>query len=137
MQFSIAMTSVNFLDLPPLLGASGTITLPGSKSISNRVLLLAALSDGMTEVRDLLHSDDTGRMLDGLRALDVKVEAMGGNALRQSSGPTYCVTGLRSPSRLPYSRVTGRKLRHSCRQVLNLRRKRQVLRQPGCVANLS
>jgi 3-phosphoshikimate 1-carboxyvinyltransferase len=67
------------------MSARGTVVLPGSKSISNRVLLLAALSDGMTEVRDLLHSDDTERMLDGLRALGVTVDELGNNA--------YNVTG--------------------------------------------
>lgn len=87
------MTSENFLDLPPLLSAHGTVRLPGSKSISNRVLLLAALSDGATEVRDLLHSDDTERMLDGLRTLGVNIEALGDNALRQSSGQAYRVIG--------------------------------------------
>ncbi len=76
------MTKPEFLDLPPLLSARGTITLPGSKSISNRVLLLAALSEGTTEVRDVLLSDDTERMLEGLRTLGVKVEALGGNAYR-------------------------------------------------------
>ncbi len=76
------MTSENFIDLPPLLSARGTVRLPGSKSISNRVLLLAALARGTTEVRDLLHSDDTGRMLDALRILGVKIESMGGNAYR-------------------------------------------------------
>ncbi|MDH4285520.1 MAG: bifunctional 3-phosphoshikimate 1-carboxyvinyltransferase/cytidylate kinase, partial [Gallionellaceae bacterium] len=76
------MTSENFLDLPPMMSAQGTVRLPGSKSISNRVLLLAALSDGTTEVRDLLHSDDTERMLDALRILGVKVESLGGNAYR-------------------------------------------------------
>ena len=70
------MTSENFIDLPPLLSAHGTITLPGSKSISNRVLLLAALSEGATEVRDVLLSDDTERMLDGLRILGVGVEQL-------------------------------------------------------------
>ena len=68
------MTSANFLDLPPLLSACGTITLPGSKSISNRILLLSALAQGATEVRDVLLSDDTERMLDGLRTLGVGVE---------------------------------------------------------------
>ena len=63
------MYSTAFLDLPPLLTAGGTVQLPGSKSISNRVLLLAALSQGTTEVHDLLASDDTRVMLDGLRAL--------------------------------------------------------------------
>lgn len=68
------MTSVNHIDLPPFLSAKGTITLPGSKSISNRILLLAALAHGTTEIRDVLLSDDTARMLDGLRALGVGVE---------------------------------------------------------------
>jgi 3-phosphoshikimate 1-carboxyvinyltransferase len=62
------------LDLPGLLGAQGSVRLPGSKSISNRVLLLAALSSGVTELRDLLASDDTARMLDALQALGVRVE---------------------------------------------------------------
>ncbi len=79
------MTHTEYIDLPPLMTAHGTVVLPGSKSISNRVLLLAALSEGTTEVRDLLHSDDTDRMLDGLRALGVAVEALGNNA--------YNVTG--------------------------------------------
>jgi 3-phosphoshikimate 1-carboxyvinyltransferase len=76
------MTAVNFLDIPPLMGARGTITLPGSKSISNRVLLLAALAQGTTEVRDVLLSDDTECMLDALRTLGVAVESLGGNAYR-------------------------------------------------------
>ncbi len=76
------MTSENFIDLPPLLSAHGTVRLPGSKSISNRVLLLAALSEGTTVVRDLLHSDDTERMLEALRTLGVQVEALGDNAYR-------------------------------------------------------
>lgn len=74
------MTSENFLDLPPLMSAHGSVRLPGSKSISNRVLLLAALAAGTTEVRDLLHSDDTERMLEGLRTLGVRVEPLGDNA---------------------------------------------------------
>jgi len=76
------MTSENFIDLPPLLSARGTITLPGSKSISNRILLLSALAQGTTEIRDVLLSDDTGRMLDGLRALGVAVEQLESHVLR-------------------------------------------------------
>ncbi|GAB4117591.1 MAG: hypothetical protein Fur0026_05940 [Sideroxydans sp.] len=64
------------------MSARGTVRLPGSKSISNRVLLLAALSEGVTEVRDLLKSDDTDRMLDALRELGVTVEALGDNHYR-------------------------------------------------------
>jgi 3-phosphoshikimate 1-carboxyvinyltransferase len=73
---------MEFLDLPPLLSARGTVRLPGSKSISNRVLLLAALAEGETEVRDLLESDDTARMLEALATLGVGVEALGENAFR-------------------------------------------------------
>jgi 3-phosphoshikimate 1-carboxyvinyltransferase len=62
-----------FLDLAPLEEAGGTVALPGSKSISNRVLLLAALSAGTTVVHDLLDSDDTRVMLDALRALGCSV----------------------------------------------------------------
>jgi 3-phosphoshikimate 1-carboxyvinyltransferase len=67
-----------FLDIPQLLSAAGMVRLPGSKSISNRVLLLAALADGETEVRDLLASDDTERMLDALKTLGVGVTHLGG-----------------------------------------------------------
>ena len=76
------MDQTEYIDLPPLMSASGTIVLPGSKSISNRVLLLAALSDGVTEVRDLLHSDDTERMLDALRILGIAVEQIEANAYK-------------------------------------------------------
>ncbi len=71
------MSHPEFIDLPPLLSAQGTVRLPGSKSISNRVLLLAALSEGVTEVCDLLHSDDTERMLDSLGKLGIKIELPG------------------------------------------------------------
>ena len=67
------MFSTAFLDLAPLEEAGGTVALPGSKSISNRVLLLAALSGGTTRVHDLLDSDDTRVMLDALRALGCSV----------------------------------------------------------------
>lgn len=71
------MYATAFLDLPPLDSASGTVTLPGSKSISNRVLLLSALCSGTTVVHDLLDSDDTRVMLDALRQLGCGVEVQG------------------------------------------------------------
>jgi len=71
-----------FLDLPQFVSAAGTVRLPGSKSISNRVLLLAALAEGETEVRDLLASDDTARMLEALATLGVGVESLGGEHWR-------------------------------------------------------
>ena len=63
------MFSSPFLDLPNLVSSQGEVRLPGSKSISNRVLLLAAMSSGTTRVHDLLESDDTRVMLDALRQL--------------------------------------------------------------------
>jgi 3-phosphoshikimate 1-carboxyvinyltransferase len=71
------MFDIEFLDIPPLTGAHGTIHLPGSKSISNRVLLLAALSQGKTVVHDLLASDDTAVMLAALKQMGCSVEQAG------------------------------------------------------------
>lgn len=68
---------MEFLDLAPIAGVNGCVALPGSKSISNRTLLLAALSSGATRVIGLLASDDTQRMLEALDALGVKVEQIG------------------------------------------------------------
>ena len=52
--------------------AAGTVRLPGSKSISNRVLLLAALAQGDTELQGLLDADDTRVMRDALTGLGVR-----------------------------------------------------------------
>ena len=68
------MFTTEFLDLPALDSAHGTVSLPGSKSISNRVLLLAALSQGTTTIHDLLDSDDTQVMLAGLKQLGCKIK---------------------------------------------------------------
>ncbi|RYX93809.1 MAG: bifunctional 3-phosphoshikimate 1-carboxyvinyltransferase/cytidylate kinase [Comamonadaceae bacterium] len=79
------MFTTDYLDVPPLVSAGGTVVLPGSKSISNRVLLLAALSGGITTVHDLLDSDDTRVMLDALRELGCGVS---------KTGNTVAITGL-------------------------------------------
>ena len=71
------MYTTEFLDLPPLLRAAGSVRLPGSKSISNRVLLLAGLSAGTTRIHDLLDSDDTRVMLDALRDLGCGIVTRG------------------------------------------------------------
>ncbi len=68
---------MNFIDLPAVKTARGVVRLPGSKSISNRVLLLAALADGITVIRDLLVSDDTARMLEALRRLGITIVQAG------------------------------------------------------------
>ena len=59
------------LDLKPVMRVAGTVRLPGSKSISNRTLLLAALAEGTTEIHDLLASDDTMVMLQALKLLGI------------------------------------------------------------------
>jgi 3-phosphoshikimate 1-carboxyvinyltransferase len=68
------MFKTEFLDIPPLATAGGAVRLPGSKSISNRVLLLAALSEGTTVVHDLLDSDDTRVMLTALEQIGCVLE---------------------------------------------------------------
>ncbi|MBX3670253.1 MAG: 3-phosphoshikimate 1-carboxyvinyltransferase [Rhodocyclaceae bacterium] len=82
MTTSAAKSHPAALDLAAARRATGTVRLPGSKSISNRTLLLAALADGRTEIFDLLASDDTERMLDALSALGVAVTRM---------APDHCV----------------------------------------------
>ncbi|MFY7857848.1 MAG: bifunctional 3-phosphoshikimate 1-carboxyvinyltransferase/cytidylate kinase, partial [Rubrivivax sp.] len=85
------MYDIPHLDLPPLRGASGTVRLPGSKSISNRVLLLAGLADGTTELFDLLDSDDTRVMLLALQALGCGVERNGARCRVTGLGGTLKV----------------------------------------------
>ena len=70
------------ITLQPASKVGGTIKLPGSKSISNRTLLLAAFSNGVTEIRDLLASDDTARMLEALEKLGILLEKIGENDWR-------------------------------------------------------
>ena len=66
-----------------------TIALPGSKSISNRTLLLAALSNNTCEVKSLLQSDDTERMLEALTALGVKLEPTKNGIKIHGTGGTF------------------------------------------------
>lgn len=73
--------SSDVLTIAPIARAAGTVRLPGSKSISNRALLLAALADGPTDLVDLLDADDTRVMRDALSALGVAFEGLG-DALR-------------------------------------------------------
>ena len=76
------MFDIPSLDVPSLASAGGRVRLPGSKSISNRVLLLAALSDGPTLVEDLLDSDDTRVMLAALRQLGCTIDEAGPASVR-------------------------------------------------------
>lgn len=75
------------LALSKLTEAKGEVTIPGSKSLSNRILLLAALSEGTTEISNLLNSDDVKHMLTALTQLGVSYTL--------SNDRTQCtVTGL-------------------------------------------
>ncbi|NRF67935.1 bifunctional 3-phosphoshikimate 1-carboxyvinyltransferase/cytidylate kinase [Aquincola sp. S2] len=76
------MYDLPFLDLPPLREAAGRVRLPGSKSISNRLLLLAGLSEGTTRLHDLLDSDDTQVMLAALRTLGCTITPEENGSLR-------------------------------------------------------
>lgn len=91
------------LTLQPIARVEGTVNLPGSKSVSNRALLLAALARGTTVLTNLLDSDDVRHMLNALSALGVQYTL--------SADRTRCeVTGnggpLRSPRRWSCSLAT-------------------------------
>jgi 3-phosphoshikimate 1-carboxyvinyltransferase len=81
---------MEYLDLAPVSHACGVVRLPGSKSISNRFLLLAALAKGETPIRDLLLSDDVERMLEALGKLGVNCEQM-------ASSNDYRIFGVGGP----------------------------------------
>jgi 3-phosphoshikimate 1-carboxyvinyltransferase len=77
------------LTLPAAQHAEGAVALPGSKSISNRMLLLAALARGTTTLTGLLESDDTAVMLRALAALGVPTRDLGGQRyeIEGAAGP--------------------------------------------------
>ena len=79
---------MNDIDLLPVSRVEGVVRLPGSKSISNRTLLLAALAEGATKIQDLLASDDTAVMLDALEKLGIRWN-------KQASAQEYEVEGTR------------------------------------------
>ena len=85
----MSLPVTDFLDLPPLRRADGTIRLPGSKSITIRALLLAALADGQTRLEGVLDSDDSQVMLEALRTLGVKWE--------KTASDVYVVDGAAGP----------------------------------------
>ena len=68
------------LTLAPIKQVNGEVTVPGSKSLSNRALLLAGLAVGNTEITNLPDSDDTWQMINALRQLGVGIERNGTTA---------------------------------------------------------
>ncbi|MGB0942083.1 MAG: 3-phosphoshikimate 1-carboxyvinyltransferase [Marinomonas sp.] len=81
---------MNSLTLGPLSSANGEIQIPGSKSLSNRILLLAALAKGETKITNLLDSDDIRHMLDALKGLGVNYQL-------SDDGTSCTVQGVAGP----------------------------------------
>jgi 3-phosphoshikimate 1-carboxyvinyltransferase len=81
---------MNSLTLGPLSSANGEIQIPGSKSLSNRILLLAALAKGETKITNLLDSDDIRHMLDALNSLGVNYQL-------SDDGTSCTVQGVAGP----------------------------------------
>ncbi|MBT5793308.1 3-phosphoshikimate 1-carboxyvinyltransferase [bacterium] len=68
------MSLADKLTLSPIREISGIVNLPGSKSLSNRILLLSMLAKGQTEIQNLLDSDDIRRMVEALEKLGIEFE---------------------------------------------------------------
>lgn len=85
------MSDLLKLELPHSVAAHGLVNLPGSKSISNRVLLLSALAAGSTRIDGLLQSDDTTVMLTALRTLGVDITTHGADSVTVKGVSTFPV----------------------------------------------
>ena len=72
---------LDYIEVGPFVKADGAVALPGSKSISNRVLLLSALASGTTRLKGLLDADDTRVMRAALRTLGVEVDETDGDCV--------------------------------------------------------
>ncbi|MGG5151483.1 3-phosphoshikimate 1-carboxyvinyltransferase [Alcaligenes aquatilis] len=83
------MSQSDSLVLNPVSRASGQLQLPGSKSISNRALLLAALAQGQTRLEGLLHSDDTRVMMAALQQMGVAVQDLGQGVVVIDAGAPF------------------------------------------------
>jgi len=81
------------LQLPQHAGISGEVRIPGSKSLTNRALLLAALAEGDTRLYGALNSEDTTLMRDALTALDVQLEVAGDSLLVRGCGGALGAAG--------------------------------------------
>ena len=68
------MNSNDSLTLSPIRKIAGKVHLPGSKSLSNRILMLSMLSEGTTLIRNILDSDDVRHMLEALKHLGIGLD---------------------------------------------------------------
>ena len=72
---------LDYIEVGPFVKAEGAVALPGSKSISNRVLLLSALASGTTRLKGLLDADDTRVMRAALKTLGVDIDETDGDCV--------------------------------------------------------
>jgi 3-phosphoshikimate 1-carboxyvinyltransferase len=91
--YSATSETVETLTVKPIKSLDGTVTLPGSKSLSNRCLLLAAMSNGKTKVENLLDSDDIRYMLEALEQMKIPIE--------RHSSDSVTVSGQAGPMNAP------------------------------------
>ncbi len=77
--------------LEPIRAVTGSVQLPGSKSISNRALLLSALANGTTELNNLLVAEDTDMMIGALRTLGIQIEQNGDRVVVHGCGGKFPV----------------------------------------------
>ena len=115
---------MEYLDLQPISRMVGSVVLPGSKSISNRTLLLAALADGTTEVRGLLASDDTQHMLTALQTLGVPWTQHGDSrdySLRVGFGPAFHARHSTRPRMKSRQHVCQRQAKYILLFIVNKR----------------
>ncbi|MGL5119581.1 MAG: 3-phosphoshikimate 1-carboxyvinyltransferase, partial [Plesiomonas shigelloides] len=95
------------LTLQPIQRVSGTVNLPGSKSVSNRALLLAALARGTTRLTNLLDSDDVRHMLNALSALGVSYRLSADRTVCEVDGLGQAFTVPASPDNSPLTLFLG------------------------------
>ena len=79
---------LNLDELKDCASARATWRIPGSKSITNRALILCALTEGKTVLKGVLHSDDTRHMINALRALGISIIEEGSTSLVVEGGMT-------------------------------------------------
>ena len=103
------MFATRFLDIPPLESVAGVVRVPGSKSISNRALLLAGFASGTTIIAGLLHSDDTRVMLDALAVLGCRFEEDAANGQIDSISMRQPLSYLISGGMIPQNPHTDAK----------------------------
>jgi 3-phosphoshikimate 1-carboxyvinyltransferase len=98
-----------YIQLPAVGSFSGTVTVPGSKSLSNRYLMLAALSGGNTTLKNLLHSDDVQHMLNALQQLGYSLafDAEQRECTIQSTPPWLNDGALGTPKAKPITLFLG------------------------------